>query len=509
MNHTLLALALAQTGTPSTVDAPVVSATIYKSGVARVVRNINIPKAGEWSLESIPQATNASLWFQANGLSIDSVTVANTTVKSKALVGSLEGLIRANMGKPLKATIYRQNKEELVDFIPLNLLPGANLVICRIDGQEVAMQLSRIIDLQAPSLIVSMDSPNTVRTFKIKTLGGAGTIKMSSIESGLSWAPAYAFNLENGEFQISVRATIVNNLADLNNAEVNIAFGGVTFYHTGVLEPLISAAVQAIGRPILGQMNQMAGNAQGFGGGGFAVADAAPAPVGLGELGGASLEDTYVLKLPKITLPSGGTQYISLYDFKTPYSEIFKWKDELGSDNPQDYFRSELSDKARRYNEVSHIYRFVNSTEKPMTTGPLTMYKMGEVIGQQNLDYIPAGAVAEISANQALDVKLKQFTEELTRAQTSIKRVNDTNYFYTRVTAQLTLQVENQRNKPITMELSKDLLGEVSEPDGAKITKVFRNYGDVNPISRAKWEIQLKPGEKRELKLKYSFLGAF
>lgn len=503
----VVSAAQAQTALPE-VACPITSATLYKTGQALVFRQIKVSKPGKFALDHIPNATNASLWFDASaGLRLDEVSnipVLNSTV---SIADSLERVLALNINQTVRLLTYREGKEEWVEG-KIIAVAGAN-VIFETGGQVTLIPINRINSVQAPKLRYSSSSEIVGRQLALQTSGQPGTLTMSSIESGLTWTPAYNVSLDGEKASVRAKATVVNNLEELKNVDLKLAYGGATLMHVYNLEPLIALAAVSAVNAAAPAMQSMAQNAA-FGARREAMemktVDSA-ADVGMGALDGAAMEDTYVLTLPRLSLPSGAATMLSLFNFEAPYHELFRYEDLGYNVDPRQALNEEMQ-KSRNLNDVWHLYLFKNLSGKPLTTGPVTLYKGGQVIGQQQINYTVSNSEVEIPLNRALDVHVEQATEEINRERGVVPRPRYSTG-WDRLTAELTLEVTNQRANAIDMKVVKAVLGEVTDPGTAKVTKVALGLQQPNPVSRMTWQLHLAPGEKKELKVRYRVIGEF
>lgn len=66
-----------------------------------------------------------------------------------------------------------------------------------------------------------------------------------------------------------------------------------------------------------------------------------------------------------------------------------------------------------------------------------------------------------------------------------------------------TIEVANYQNKEVTVSITKSMSGTVdSQSDGGTVVKrSSRNY--VNPSSQIKWDVKVKPNDKKTLTYEY------
>jgi hypothetical protein len=120
-------------------------------------------------------------------------------------------------------------------------------------------------------------------------------------------------------------------------------------------------------------------------------------------------------------------------------------------------------------------------------------------IAQDKLNYTPVNEDASIKLSKAIDVSVKGKEEETGKDEKARKFNKKT---YDKVMLKGTLEVANYLDKTITLTLKKALRGEVTKTDGGTVTKPGR-FLDINPVSLIKWDVELKPGEKKTIVYEY------
>ncbi|MFH1742487.1 MAG: hypothetical protein ABIH23_26075, partial [bacterium] len=152
---------------------------------------------------------------------------------------------------------------------------------------------------------------------------------------------------------------------------------------------------------------------------------------------------------------------------------------------------------------VWHALKLTNTTGNPWTTAPATTMKDGRILGQDTIFYTPDKASTKLKITEAVAIDAEQTENETARQR------NAATYYgcnYDLVTIEGELAVTNYKGKPVTIEITKTLSGEVQETDGdPKITKLARGLQMVNPRSQIVWEVEVEPGRDKTVKLNYTY----
>ena len=123
-----------------------------------------------------------------------------------------------------------------------------------------------------------------------------------------------------------------------------------------------------------------------------------------------------------------------------------------------------------------------------------------QFVAQDELKYTPVGASSTIKLSKAIDIITKNTEEEKSREDNAKKIGKQT---YSKVLLKGTIEVANYQNKEVTVSITKSMSGTVdSQSDGGTVVKrSSRNY--VNPSSQIKWDVKVKPNDKKTLTYEY------
>jgi hypothetical protein len=141
-----IALAIAAPLKPSI--AKIVTASMFKNGFAVVTREIDVPRAGQYSISSIPQGSLGTLWFTTTeGTRLQSVV--NTTVdeSSTQAIGSLDALLAANVGKRVKLGIREPDKVTGEIVVGTLVSATGELAILKTDTKTLAFRKGHIVSI--------------------------------------------------------------------------------------------------------------------------------------------------------------------------------------------------------------------------------------------------------------------------------------------------------------------------------------------------------------------------
>lgn len=512
----LASCALVGLAAPKKLAPQIVSASMFKNGFAVVTRVMDIPSSGEYTLDSIPQASLGTLWFgSTNGVKIKGIvnTTINTTKPNT--VGSIDELLTLNVGKTLR--LGMKNGDDVTKTVISGKVLSANGAIVLVDtGKDtVAIPKASITSLAAVSGSLTTSSKATYGQRALRFVvdaPNAGKITMLSLERGMTWTPGYVVDITDPKkLKMVAKATISNDLADVDNIESKFVTGFPNLPYAFQLDPLVD--VPQIGVPMAqGALNYGFSNGA-FGGGGFGgraggqMAQNAAAPLEAADfaaamdpstLAGDQKGDLFFYKQPNVSLKKGDRAYYVLFQSEAEYTHLYTWDVLDNVVNDAEYRGIDRSTAQ----EFWHSVRFKNNAGQPLTTGSATTLKGGDLLGQDQIKYTPAGALTELKITKALDIRAEADEEETGRERQNLRLWNGV--VYDLVTLKGTLSIINQKHEKVDVKVTKEITGElVDATNSPETTKIAKQLSAVNVRNRLVWTLPLEAGQA--MKLNYTY----
>ena len=207
-------------------------------------------------------------------------------------------------------------------------------------------------------------------------------------------------------------------------------------------------------------------------------------------------EDLFFYKHPKVTTKRADRSYHILFSADTAYEDLYTW-------DVSDVANGMIDPQLNLPEDVWHTIRFKNSTAQPFTTAVATVFKNGEILGQDMMHYVSVGSPTEVKITKALDVHAEMDESESKRERGAIKSLPSMP-MYDLVTMNGTLLVSNRKPKAVHMRIKKNLNGEVvSVTNNPKTSKTATGLRTINPFSKLEWDVTVDAG--KSLKLGYSY----
>jgi hypothetical protein len=484
------------------VQPKITAVSMFKNGFSFIARQTDIARSGDYIVEEPTEAAHGTFWhLPSDGISI--LRTSSTTIEKSNDVDApnLQDVVRLNVGKQVT-----------VDFSDLPSVTGT--LMKSVGDQLVLKTESGIVFVQWAHVkrflfkdmpVVTSPTKTAKRVMKLAVdAKNPGTITTIGLEHGLAWVPAYALILgDKNELQLVAKATIVNELADLDNVDASFITGFPNIRYSGVPDPLTSPynLDQILQMLISGGFNYSHANLESQQASRITVVSADPAPMGdftggfIPQGTGDQVEDLFFYKLSGITLKKGDRAAYTLFTYKTPYEHVFTW-----NANQQGYYGGTIRQDNQ---DVWHSLTFKNAGDKPLTTGVVSVFSKNQILGQDVMTYTSAGADTEVQLNKAMDIKTSMVLEELTRDRAALQ-LPGTNSTYDLITVKGTLMVKNNRKDASKMRISTTFTGDLlTSDDQPKVTKGATNLGDLNPSSTLSWKPEVKAGETKTITYTY------
>lgn len=557
---------------------PIKEVTVFKDGHAFVSHegSMATDAAGDVLMDYLPTPVLGAFWpYAADKNAKLSAVVAGTRIVSMEQTAlSLRELLEANVGAEVSireqptgakddtgvkydatiSDIPLRSSEELDKTSPPGTPPKlpvkGNIVLLKTGDGIKAVEIERIRELTFKGKPKTVGANQEFRNLLRLKLDWAGkkpekeaNVGMMYLQKGMRWIPSYKVDLDGkGAATVKLQATLINELADLEDATVNLVIGVPTFDFAGNVDPMAlqqtmvqlsqyfqpGNASGQMGNLSNAMMSQVANRPSVRSG-----EEGTPPPdLGPEIAGGAKFEDLFVFTVQHVTLKKGQRMVIAVGESSLKYRDVYKL--DVPFAPPQEVWRNmggERQDELARLMaapKVQHKIRMTNSTKTPLTTAPALILLNGKLLAQGQMFYTPAGGEAELGITTAIDISVKKSEKE-------IKRVHDAATFegnsFFRVDLEGVLKLTNRKDTAVEVEVTRYIVGNMEEGTASNDGKVEmvnvleddkampdtnRPYwwgwyswpswwGHFNGVGRITWKITLEPGKDVELKYKWNY----
>ena len=536
---------------------PVKEVTVFKDGHAFVLHEGPMPTddAGNVVLDYLPVPVIGTFWAYADdkAAKLAGVVAARRVVSVKRTALTVAEMIEGNVGaavritekdgQPYAATIAAvptRSTEEIETTSPPGAPPAlpvrAKVVLLTVEGGTKAVPLARIQEVTfaddfKPS-VASAEFRN-VMTLKLdwkRKPAKTANVGMTYVQRGVRWIPNYRVDIDGkGNATLSLQATLVNELTDLDNVTAHLVIGVPTFAFKDTPDPISMQETVARLSSVMQPSNQ---TAYAFSNAimtqtaiyqlrrrGAAQPSGATIDLGSDVAAGDKQEDLYVFTINNITLKKGERMTVPISKVTLPYKDVFVLdlpfapppEAQANSNNQQ---QAEI---ARLFHapKAMHVLRLANTAEAPLTTAPAMIVRDGRVMAQGMIQYTAAGASCDLTMTTAVDVGVKTSDTETAREANASKWHGRS---YDRINLTGTIHLTNHRDETISVEVRRSVLGFVDSASGDGEIKQLGRHGSgwarpfwwrwyswpswwrhVNSTGQVSWAFDLKGDESIDL----------
>ena len=520
--------------------------SLFKNGLGFFVWEVTIPEKVK-SFYVVPDAAASHGTFWVSYLpkvDVESVVAKEIEGKEQVEATTMVDLLKGNIGRNVKvyfndkpdanveAKLLKVTQEQ--QNLPTNpYAPGRvinaenpgyygirNMVFLGTDQGQIAVSADRIVRVdfadKAPAAKYEKKSKEVRLDVSLNKSAGGQKIIVSCLAKGATWAPSYMIDITEPEnARLAAKAEVMDEVCDLNGVDVKFVTGFPNLQFADVADPIAMKEnlAQFLQSLIRGQSAR--GRAAGALGGVMynvvsqSMADdrlemAGEMPVmpayGAAEVG-KTAEDLFLYPVEKVRLAKGEVGYFPLFTESAPYKHVYRWEIPNYINPEGSYYDQGRQQREPEQQEVWHCIRLDNVMKLPWTTAPAEIVKEGVILGQDTLNFTPVKEKGTIKITRAMNVKAEQIELEKERKHNAAQWYN-TNWDL--VTVEGKLSVTNNQDKPITLEVTKSLSGEVKamQPE-AKLEKLAKSLRMVNANVRLTWTMELAAGEQKEIGYTY------
>ena len=507
------------------VKAPVTGAMIFKNNISAVRRTVDAGKLTRFELAETIVPLQGSLWFTGPVQSVirkEGKKPISGKYPLSNIVKTFAGqsvTLTVNQGqnsyREMTGTVWDPDLEKNQDaqdqsVVWLKLSDGQFVMIARhlitgirVNGQPKPAALPEKFD-KRPVWEFTLSAPAQEPFF------------VDYLTNGLSWQSAYRMELgKDHKMNIAMDAEIVNNLADLSDADLFLASGHAHFSNSGTspmaMTQSATGAVEPVARQYTAFRKARFNNAD-------AAVAAAPA-AGIAEFGvdaTGETADISLLPLRKFTLKKGEVCHRVLERAETSFERLVQWL--IPARRNPDNGRNFRSDHA----EPMDALRFKNPFDKPMTASPVEILDGGMVLAQVNIPWINRGetAVVDITRAQTVSGKVVEYDvppQNTDRAEQILENIvrnkkglvvsgTLAGYNYRITDVQGELRMKNHRKSPTRILIKLHYAGTLVSADGSPENTMQDSNLSINPQSCLTWEMELPGNTEKVLKYRYNVI---
>jgi len=341
-----------------------------------------------------------------------------------------------------------------------------------------------------------------------------GPVRMRYLSQDITWSPFYRVNLkDDGKLTIDASATVMNNLEDFEDAEVEFISGfpnmvfasslsalskGMSFqsFLNNLANPNEPSYLRSGGRAGVMSQSVMSNSAVYYD-----MDDDEEYLAQKPSLWTASgMDDMQYKSAGKLTMKKGDVLQLPIASASAEYELITTWTAPL----EKRFAFGEASSDSTLWNCI----RFRNPFEFALTSAPYEIEQDGNVLGQSTGTWFGTDqpATVKITKSMAVTATMTQVESgSLNRYYTEKKWDNTYKYHYPDVTAQIVLT--NHGTKPAKVVFDSVFYGELVEAEGEpKKARLLTDNRTRNQKNKLTWEVTVPASDKLTLNYTYKVI---
>ncbi len=534
---TLLILALAGLGIahasmPETDMRPCKIA-IFKNNYGFVTMQGQLGESAITRLNSLPVPALGTFWIQAEqGASIKSL-VSGLFDYEEALPADMKSLAAANAGCKAQVSYYLTGEDirtvegTLLPFPKTNVLSQGNtigqvsssgqnpmigdILMLKTDAGTLAIDMKRIISIDYRGDITMPTKVNKRPCVELQLEQSAPgkLVQATCLSQGITWQPSYHLDLgDHGKATLTAKATISNNLIDLDGVEMELITGYPSLNNEGTIDPM------AMAQAMTWSMEKMSDDSdEEFEADSFGAPKAARAGLVSGSprnswsvsgqaAGGTDTGNLFFYPVAKFTAKAGQVVTEPLFSESIDYKHIYTWQVEDPS-----RFREHITGIQQEPSTIWDCIRFTNPLDMPLTAAPIEFTQQGRISGTNDLSYIPSKTECTVRMGRAINLMTTKVCkvkgQEVISYPSRASKTGKVNV--TKNSCLVSLSINNTSDSDATMEITQQVKGNVTHvgQGGSNycIARAGTEYLDLSNIIT--WKITIKAGETQVLDFTY------
>jgi hypothetical protein len=549
---------------------PVQEVTVFKDGHAFVLHSGSMPvdTEGNVVLDYLPTPVIGTFWpFSADKRAkLSAVTASQRKVLVDHTTLNLKELLEANVGAEVVVTeipppqgnslVYNatilelpaQGGDDEEEFSPPysgeKLTQKGSVVLLKVGVGVKVVNLDRIQDVSfvgSYKKVLPREEFRNLLTLKLDWAGGQpqkeAEVGLLYLQRGIRWIPNYKVSIDGkGQATVKLQATLINELADLEDATAHLVIGVPSFAFKDTTDPIAlqqslaqlspyfrqdsptnyafsNALMTQAARPMMSE--RRAGNSE----------PAAPVDLGPEVAESGRSEDLFVYTIKHVTLRKGQRMVMPIGEFAMKYRDVYTL--EIPFAPPAEVWRnldsSRQTEMARLLSgpKVMHKIRLYNRSDCPLTTAPALILLDDRILAQGLMTYAAPGSDTDLDITNAVDIRVKKTDNELKRTPNAAVWQSDQ---YGRVDLAGKITLTSFRKEPVEVEVVRNVLGnaDTADHDGKiEMVNVFEDasfasgsgalpywwswfswpwwWHHFNGVGRVTWTVDLQPGKPVDL----------
>ncbi len=484
--------------------------TAFSNKVAYIELQGTLPEGQSIPLENLPDPSLGSFWIEAEaGATIQRVVSGWNQQEQPQNLNDAE-LLMANVGAAVEVC-YQLGGDEILSakgtILPFPMvkaeevsrpLRGTLLLLQTEQGcQSIPIKnIQSVTYFQKPQYPVKRQEKKS-HVLELAQPAAGKKVRASCISTGLQWNPSYQLILgEGGKAQLQSKATICNELMDMDRVQLQLATGFPILEDAFRPDPMVLRDMARKMRVL----HECEGEDEFFEKPAaapmvMAGANAPAAGINTGKL--------FFYPVQDFTAKKGEVVTQSLFEAPLPYEPGYSWKVEDPTDFP------EPQDNTLPPSDIWACVTVTNTLAMPLAEAPIEILEQGQIAAQTTLPFTAAGASSRIRLSRAVELQNNQRISLEAREDIELPAAfnNKGNKPVPGIksTYGVTLQIQNNSAQPATIEVDQFVMGKILEvKDGGEYHTTSSPIAEpLNARNSIRWKVTVPAKENRMLYFRY------
>jgi len=537
---------------------PVKELTVFKDGHAFVIHEGTVSvEDSKATLNYVPKPILGTFWpFSADkNAELTSVIAGKQKSPTQEKATNLTELIKANIGKEVIIDEHQQSKTyegkilKLLEKVSYNVvepnvysswntptlkpIPVTTVLLATALGTKTVeiKNIHNITFKGSASDQFSKDLETAQLQLNLKMKGSnksEAKVGLMYLEKGFRWIPNYKIDIINDkEVIVKLSATLINDMVDVDNVDLNLVVGVPSFFCQGKYDPI------ALQKDVVNTNRHRRNIFHNQ----VAIANFTPSipefhpepeatPTNINKN-----QDLFLYRLKNISLKKGQRMTLPVSENRLSYTDIYSLN--IPFTTPIECYRNldrEERQAAMLLNRpaVKHKIRIKNSSEQPFTTAPALVLKNGLPLAQGCMTYASIGGTSDITLTSAIDINVTKKDNEVKRTPNAVRWHHDD---YGKIELEGTVSLKNFKDKTVTVEITRHFLGRIDKVDGEGKISYTNQFEDdsfhpdaptsrhwwhsyswpwwwfkFNSIGKVQWEKTIEPGQQIDLNYNWHYM---
>ncbi len=508
-----------------TAQVQVRKVALFKNGYNWVELTATLPDGELVQLVGMPNVLLGTVWWDS-GTGVVSLEGSTRECAVPETSYSCAELLAVNADKWVKLTLnggrvaegklLSRQQEQTPEGSFLTAPEGGELVprvvMLRTHTGDIAVRMEDVAGVEAATgetLQVPTRKENVpVVSARLTKPSPGATFTFGYVSNSMSWLPEYSLELgQDGLATLTARANIINEMADMNDVQLQLVSGFPALGDALIDSPLnrdikLGELLRKLGVTAweTRKTKALAGNAvayQARAADAFEEEDMDGAPEEGRGGDTKQVEDLFYYTLPHFTCARGQSLIREIFTEQVPYSHIYTCT------VPDQNALERLSNRGEPVADIWHCVKLKNTGKQTWSTGIVTCTQESNLVARSTLYFAAPGGETLLRLNKTLQADVL-CREELSNREERPEKGKDRDETVTVSTYTGVLTLKNNMDREMPMRLTKQVEGYAKTADGDANITVSPSYSG-NPRSKIIWEFTLRPGETLERTYSYEY----